>query len=144
MTLEVVRFDLYHWMNAHTSGDIVVSLPAEKIVFTGDIIDRPTFDPRIHQEKDGNTIGWIVTARAMLDIDATHYVVGHGPVHTKAEIAERLASAEQKREQIKAMVEQGKTLDQIKVALSDPPSQGRVPYPSYTEVVYSELTMKMK
>ena len=38
MKIEGVKFDLYHWANAHTSGDLIVSLPAEKIVFTGDII----------------------------------------------------------------------------------------------------------
>lgn len=142
MTLEGVRFDFHYWGKAHTSGDIVVALPADKIAFTGDLIDQPGFDPRIHQEKDGITLGWIAAAKGMLEIDATQYVTGHGPVHSKAEIAARVASAERKREQIRALVQQGQSLEQVKIAMDDTKPVGRVPYPSYTEVVYTELTRK--
>ncbi|MDE3198605.1 MAG: MBL fold metallo-hydrolase, partial [Acidobacteriota bacterium] len=38
MKIEGVEFELLHWAPAHTSGDLVVYLPQEKIVFTGDII----------------------------------------------------------------------------------------------------------
>src|SRR5436190_10044025 len=37
MTIDGVKLDLYHWAPAHTSGDLVVSLPNQKIVATGDI-----------------------------------------------------------------------------------------------------------
>src|SRR4051812_10510603 len=38
MTIDGVRLELYHWAPAHTSGDLVVYLPDQKIVATGDII----------------------------------------------------------------------------------------------------------
>ncbi len=34
-TLDGVKFEFYHWGPAHTSGDLIIYLPAEKIVFTG-------------------------------------------------------------------------------------------------------------
>src|SRR5579871_1071586 len=38
LKIEGVSFELYHWAPAHTSGDLVVYLPGDQIVFTGDII----------------------------------------------------------------------------------------------------------
>src|SRR5579863_154376 len=50
--LEGVKLELYHWAPAHTSGDLVVYLPAEKICATGDIVvtNRADDNPNIHFE----------------------------------------------------------------------------------------------
>src|SRR5579863_6760493 len=54
-----VRLELLHWAPAHTSGDLIVYLPSEKIVFTGDIIATQFPDALIHLEKHGSSEGWI-------------------------------------------------------------------------------------
>ena len=45
LTADGIQFRLYHWAPGHTSGDTVVYLPEEKIVFGGDLLagapDRP-------------------------------------------------------------------------------------------------------
>src|SRR5579863_7147317 len=61
LMIEGVKLELYHWAPAHTSGDLVIYLPAEKIVFTGDIIAAQMSDPLIHLEKHGSSEGWIAT-----------------------------------------------------------------------------------
>ena len=38
LKIDGVKLEVFHWAPAHTSGDLVVYLPADKIVFTGDII----------------------------------------------------------------------------------------------------------
>src|SRR3984957_14965820 len=38
LKIDGVKLELFHWAPAHTSGDLVVYLPGDKIVFTGDII----------------------------------------------------------------------------------------------------------
>src|SRR5581483_10639986 len=38
LKIDGVGVELLHWVPAHTSGDLVVYLPSQKIVFTGDII----------------------------------------------------------------------------------------------------------
>jgi glyoxylase-like metal-dependent hydrolase (beta-lactamase superfamily II) len=43
MTIDGVKLELYHWGPAHTSGDLVVYLPAQKGVATGDIITTRTW-----------------------------------------------------------------------------------------------------
>lgn len=139
-----VTLELLHWAPAHTSGDLVVYLPEQKIVFTGDIItNRP--DPLIHLEKHGSSEGWIQTVTGMLALDANEFVPGHGGVETKAQVQEYLAHARNKREKIKELVAQGKSLDEIKTAVGDaPPSPtGNGPtFATFTEVVYRELAAK--
>ena len=43
MTIDGVRVRLLHWAPAHTSGDLIVYLPDQKIVFAGDLLvtNRP-------------------------------------------------------------------------------------------------------
>jgi len=145
--IDGVKVELFHWAPAHTSGDLVIYLPDEKIVFTGDIIAMQLPDPLIHLEKNGSSAGWIATVKGITGLSADQFVPGHGDLQTKAAIQKRLADAEAKRAKIKDLVAQGKSLDEIKVAVGDPPpAQGRggrgPAFASFTEVVYRELTKK--
>jgi len=140
LKIDGVTIDVYHWAPAHTSGDLVVYLPAGKIVFTGDIISPQQPDPIIHPEKNGSSEGWIATTRGMAALDSDRFVPGHGDVQTKAAIQKGLADAEAKRAKIKELVAQGKSLDEIRAAVGDPPARGRII--TFTEVVYRELTNK--
>ena len=134
--------EVHHWAPAHTSGDLVVYLPSEKIVFTGDIIATQLPDPLIHLEKNGSSEGWITTAKGIAGLDADQFVPGHGDVEAKPAIQKRLTDAEAKRAKIKDLVAQGKSLDEIKTAVGDAPPApgGRGPaFASFTDVVYKEL-----
>lgn len=146
MTIEGVKFDFLHVAPAHTSGDLVVYLPEQKIVFTGDIISGNTPYPLIHLEKHGSSQGWIETVTAILALDADTFVPGHGDVHNRADIQQRLTAVSDRRAQIQSLVSQGKTLDEIKQQLNEtaaPAAPGRGPrFASFTEVVYQELTQK--
>jgi cyclase len=146
LKIEGVNLELYHWAPAHTSGDLVVYLPAEKIVATGDIVAAQMADPLIHLEKNGSSEGWITTARGILSLNADEFVPGHGDLQTRAQVQQRLDNAVAKRAKIKDLVAQGKSLDDIKAAVGDPPTAapapGRPAFASYTQVVYTELTKK--
>jgi glyoxylase-like metal-dependent hydrolase (beta-lactamase superfamily II) len=145
LKIDGVKLEVLHWAPAHTSGDLVIYLPGDKIVFTGDIVATQRPDPLIHLEKHGSSEGWITTAKGIVALNADQYVPGHGDIQTKAEIEKRLNDTEAKRAKIKEMVAQGKSLDEIKAAVGDPPAApaGRGPsFASFTEVVYKELTAK--
>ena len=148
LKIDGVKLEVLHWVPAHTSGDLVVYLPSEKIVFTGDIIATQRPDPLIHLEKNGSSEGWITTTKGIIALNADQFVPGHGDVQTKADIQKRLADTQAKRAKIKDMAAQGKSLDEIKAAV-DPPPQASGPgggrgstFASFTEVVYKELTKK--
>jgi cyclase len=146
LKIDGVKLEVLHWAPAHTSGDLVVYLPGEKIVFAGDIIAVQLPDPLIHLEKNGSSEGWITTTKGIVALNADQIVPGHGPVQTNADVQARLTRAEEKRAKIKALVAEGKSLDEVRSAVGDPPPAapgGRGPnFASFTEVVYKELTKK--
>jgi cyclase len=144
LLLDGLRLELLHWGPAHTSGDLVVYLPEQKIVFTGDIfvLDYPS--PLIHAQKGGTSLGWIESAKAVLALDADRFVVGHGGLQSKESLTRYVADAETKRTKIAGLFQQGQTLDQIRAAVGDPaPAANAKPsgysFPTFTEVVYNEL-----
>ncbi|HVZ22607.1 MAG TPA: MBL fold metallo-hydrolase [Vicinamibacterales bacterium] len=148
-TIDGVKLELLHWAPAHTSGDLVVYLPEQKIVFTGDIIATQLPDPLIHLEKHGSSEGWLTTARGVAALDADEYVPGHGDVQNKGQIYDRLEKAQAKRDKIAAMVKEGKSLADIQAAVDPAPAanagrggRGGPRFASFTQVVYEELTKK--
>lgn len=146
VTLDGVKVRLLHWAPAHTSGDLVIFLPAQKIVFAGDILTINFPDPLIHLEKNGSSLGWIETMKGMTALGADQYLPGHGDVQTKAVVEQRLDAAAAKRAKIAGLVKDGKTLDEIRTAVGDPPAKpAGAPtqgpnFVTFTEVVYKELT----
>jgi glyoxylase-like metal-dependent hydrolase (beta-lactamase superfamily II) len=148
LTLDGVKIELFHWAPAHTGGDLVVYLPDQKIVFTGDIAATNHPFARIHTEngKNGSSAGWIQSMNAMMALDADTYVTGHGPLQTKADLQTHIATVVERREKVKEMVAQGKSLPEVLAALPDSesvPGQPGVAGPqglSYTEVVYEEFS----
>ncbi len=135
-TLGGVRVVLRHYGPAHTAGDLVMYLPDLKIVYGGDLLVNYTQFPVIHLA--GSSLGWEDSMKAILALDADTYIPGHGPILSKAELASRLRDEQTRREQIKAMVVQGKTLAEIEQALPDKTEDPM--FITYTEGVYAELT----
>jgi glyoxylase-like metal-dependent hydrolase (beta-lactamase superfamily II) len=143
LIIDGVRFELLHFAPAHTSGDLIVYLPDQKIAFTGDITVARLPYPLIHMEDQGSSEGWIESMKGIVALNADTYVPGHGGPQTKAELDKRLADTSARREKIKELVAQGKSLDEIKGILGEataPPAGGGPRFPSFTEVVYQELS----
>ncbi len=146
-TINGERLVLIHTVPAHTSGDLQVFLPDQKIVFTGDIIAANQEFTLIHAEKNGSSAGWIETVKVLTSLKADNYVPGHGDLQTKADVQTRLATVEARHEQIKLLVGEGKSLPEIKQQLGEPdPPAGAPPpvpnFPTYTTVVYNEMSKK--
>src|ERR1700685_222687 len=116
LKIDGVKVQVFHGANAHTSGDLVVYLPSEKIVFTGDIITTQP-DALIHLEKNGSSEGWVTTAKGIAEFKADQVVPGRGDVQTQAAVQKRATDVSAKRAKIKELVAQGKSLDEIKAAV---------------------------
>jgi cyclase len=161
MTIDGVKLELYHWGPAHTSGDLVVYSPQNKIVSTGDIVvtNRADDNPNIHMDKNGSVEGWMANVKGMIGLNADTYVTGHGDIVTRADLQRKLAAVTERRNRIAAMVKEGKSLADIKSALPDAPAPGapaaappanaaaapaaaRGPVPGFVDAVYAELTKK--
>jgi glyoxylase-like metal-dependent hydrolase (beta-lactamase superfamily II) len=126
MTIDGVKLELYHFAPAHTSGDLVVFLPDQKVCSTGDIVvtNRADDNPNVHFEKNGSTAGWLESVKGMIALNADTYVTGHGDLVTKADLQRKLNATTERRNKIAAMIKQGKSLDDIKAALPDAPAPG--------------------
>jgi glyoxylase-like metal-dependent hydrolase (beta-lactamase superfamily II) len=144
MTIDGVRVRLLHWAPGHTSGDLVVYLPDQKIVFGGDLLVTNRPDTNIHAEKQGSAAGWMENVKGMIALDADTYVTGHGDLMTKDDVKKKLAFIQDRWDKIKAMVAQGKSLDDVKIAMGEstappvPNAQGNMPAATLTEIMYKE------
>jgi glyoxylase-like metal-dependent hydrolase (beta-lactamase superfamily II) len=129
VTIDGMKLELLHFGPAHTSGDLIVYVPSEKIVATGDIVvtNRADDNPNVHFEKNGSTEGWLKNVKGMISLNAETYVTGHGDLVTKADLQRKYNGTLERRNKIAAMVKQGKSLEDIKAALPDAPAPGAPP-----------------
>jgi len=67
---------------AHTKGDLVVSLPQNKVLFVGDLV----FNDRITSLRDGSVIGSLKAIEMIEAIDADVIITGHGYVTDKTAV----------------------------------------------------------
>jgi glyoxylase-like metal-dependent hydrolase (beta-lactamase superfamily II) len=145
--IDGVKLELLHWGPAHTRGDLVVYIPGEYVVFTGDIFIlnvAPVLFPMVHDDKAGSAAGWIATARGIMALDASVFVPGHGDPQPKAPLEKLVTAADAKRAEITRLFDAGTSIQDIKIALGDQlPGDSSAPpwhHPAtYTEIVYDEL-----
>lgn len=69
---------------SHTPGSLVVYLPAQKLLFSGDILFTD-FHPFL---ADGDFTGWTSTIDKLLAMDIDRIVPGHGPLSGKKDLRE--------------------------------------------------------
>ena len=140
LTIDGLRLNLHYFGPAHTNGDIVIHLPERKIAFIGDLVflDR---DPLIHRHKGGTSFGLIHTLNEILALDADTFISGHTDPLTKDDIRGVLTSIKEKQAKVKALIEQGKSLDEIKSAfgVAEAPAGARRRRPSLVEIIYQDL-----
>lgn len=111
--------DIRHLGNGHTSADLVVHLPNEGIVITGDLVVYPV--PLVGNPQS-HIADWSGTLDKIIALHAKTIVPGHGPVlHDDSylrTLSEMFASV---TAQTKAAVAKGDTIEQVRkdVDLSD-------------------------
>jgi len=140
LSIDGARMELLYFGPAHTSGDLVVYVPDQKIAFLGDLafIGR---DPLIHRQKGGTSFGLVQNLQKILALDADTFISGHSDPLTKADLQGLLTSIEEKQAKVKALIREGKSLDEIKSAfgLAEAPGQATRRRPSLVEIIYQEL-----
>ena len=69
------EIQLLHFGRAHTGGDVVIYLPQEKVVFTGDMML-----PGLAYMGDGHVDEWPDSLEGLKALDFEAWLPGHGPV----------------------------------------------------------------
>lgn len=136
VTIDGIRMQLIYVAPAHSSGDLVIYLPEKKVVFAGDIVTTNTGRfPVIHI--GGSSLGWIATMKAILALDADTIISGHGEIWSRDKLTAWLHLVEERRDAIKAMVMQNKSIEEVQAAL---PDVALAPmFPTFTQTTYREL-----
>ena len=75
-TMGGVRFDIHHLGPAHSPEDIIIVVPQEGIVFSGDIL----FAGRIPFVGEADSKRWLERIDRLLELKPRIIVTGHGPV----------------------------------------------------------------
>jgi len=81
-TVELIRV-----APSHTEGSVLVYLPKQKIMFSGDILFTD-FHPFL---ADGDLSGWGKTIDSLLTMDVERIIPGHGPLSSKKDLQEMKA-----------------------------------------------------
>jgi len=103
--------DIRYFGRGHTSGDLVVYLPKERIAITGDLVVWPVPYVGSPQSHPGD---WCKTLDQLLTLHPKTIVPGHGPVlndDSQVRAMSRLFATID--EQVQAAVKRGETLEQI-------------------------------
>jgi cyclase len=148
-----------HQPAAHTDGDTIVFFRKADVIATGDLIDTTRF-PVIDVKRGGSVQGEIDALNRLMDLsihnlplqwraDRTFLVPGHGHVYDKLDLLEYRDAITVVRDRVADLVEQGKTLAEVKAA--NPTLGYRSQYGAdsgpwttemFVEVVYNELAAK--
>jgi cyclase len=100
----------------HTSGDIVVHLPAEGVLVAGDLVIWPVPYVGAPQSHPGE---WGATLKKLLALRPAVIVPGHGPVLRDASYLKLMADLfESIRRQVEAAVARGESLEQARASVN--------------------------
>jgi len=106
-----------HMPAAHTDGDAVVHFTGSDVFHMGDIYFNG-FYPFIDAESGGSADGVVAACDQVLKLasEKTRIIPGHGPLSNPAELRAYRDMVATVSARVKALVAQGKTLDDIKAA----------------------------
>lgn len=129
------KVELHYFGVGHTTGDIVVYHPAQKVAFIGDLYfsGRPQL---IHSNKNGNSFQYVLTMAGLLEsIDAESFVSGHSEPVGREEIQKHIQVMVERQNKVKALVSQGKSLEETLSEFDEDESR-------LVSSIYNEITQQ--
>ena len=110
------RADLRTWGLAHTRGDQVVFLPEQRVLFTGDLVERRCFAifpyfPPADADVDGDR--WIAVLEQLERLEPEVVVPGHGEVGDAGVVAAAREYLVLLRAETKRLTDEGLSEDEI-------------------------------
>jgi len=140
------EIQILHIGRAHTRGDAIVFVPADRIAYLSEVF----FDGRFPFMNDGYA-GWINTLDIALKLDADIFVPGQGPSSVASNprgSKEALVRARQVlvdfRDAVQGEIARGATEDQAAAAVLLPQHQGMTGYQQQREVLVRRMYQDLK
>ncbi len=100
-------------------------------------------DPLIHRHKNGNSFGYVKALKGLLELSpqVEIFLSGHADPLGRADVESLIASMEEKQTRVKTLVDDGRSIEEVKKAFGIEDQPGRR-WPSLVETIYLELTSK--
>ncbi len=117
----VHNVQIYFLGPAHTKGDLVVYLPNEKMLFSGDVALNGLYP--FMQSPDMDPIGWERVLIALNRITPEKMVPGHGTIGPVSGISDSLAYAQRVVALAKKIVDKGIPDEMVDVEIRNPDNQ---------------------
>ncbi|MCI0529548.1 MAG: MBL fold metallo-hydrolase, partial [Nitrospira sp.] len=133
-TIQILYFGL-----GHTNSDLVVYLPQEKILFSGDLV----YVGRLPWLGDGNTRQWLKTLEKVKNLDFKTVMPGHGKVGNRQDVQRFDVYLTDLRAVVLTAMLHGASLNEMKQTIRLPAYQQDLKYsdwlPLNIEKVYHEM-----
>lgn len=127
------KTELWYFGKGHTTGDIVVYFPDDKVAFIGDqiFIGRTQL---IHSYKGGNSFKHVETLEKMLEtLDAEKFCSGHAEPIDREMIRTHIKEMKELQNKVSGYIDNNYTLENIKKEFNE--NQGNL-----IETIYNEIT----
>lgn len=112
------KVELWYFGEGHTTGDVVVYFPVEKIAFIGDqiFLERVQL---IHKHKNGNSFEHVKTLTNMIKtLPAEYFYSGHSERADKSVISKQIKEMQARQNKIRTLIKGGKKLEVIQAEFS--------------------------
>ena len=118
MYLDAMPIDLYYFGRGHTDGDIVIHLPEQGIVITGDLFALyGPYRAVIDYPSGGSLRDWPRTLQRVLQLDFDTVIPGHSGVTDRANVEGYIDYLADTQEMVREMVRQDRSRDEIQSML---------------------------
>jgi len=125
--------ELWYFGTGHTTGDIVVYFPDEKIAFVGDQVFKGRVQ-LIHSYKGGNSFRHVEALEKMLEtLDAEKFCSGHSEALNRNDIRTHIGEMKELQNRVAGLVKKNVSLENIR-------KEFRTDQGNLVETIYNELT----
>jgi glyoxylase-like metal-dependent hydrolase (beta-lactamase superfamily II) len=122
--LDDMPIDLHHFGRAHTDGDVVIHLPEQRVVITGDMFALWPYEAVIDYSAGGSLRDWTRTLDRALGLDFDTVIPGHSGVTDRAMMAGYRDHLVQMQDMVREMNAQQRTREEIQAVMQSEFSWG--------------------
>ena len=164
--VEVRIFSVGH--KAHTGGDVVISLPAEKVLYVGDLYRAGSYPIIDGGGGGGSALGWLDGTKEVVESvkllksampqprssapaapgpeksleEAIIVVPGHGPATNLKELKNLLEASQKLRVEITRALSSGRSRDALLSVPASEPFRSLKNFEAYASQLYDDLARK--
>lgn len=126
------KVELWYFGTGHTTGDIVVYFPHDRIAFIGDQVFKGRVQ-LIHSYKGGNSFKHVETLERMLkELDAEKFLSGHSEALDRNMIIAHISEMKEMQNKVSEYIKNNYSLENIRKEFSE--NQGNL-----VETIYNEI-----